>query len=46
MDKGAHRRRNMRVLFETAVCVRAFDRDEPPVCSDQTRDRSLKGLYF
>lgn len=45
MSDGINRRRNLRVNFVTAVCIKEKGTDGREIHSDNTRDISMKGLY-
>jgi c-di-GMP-binding flagellar brake protein YcgR len=46
MEDPRERRKNVRVPFRAAVTIRPLAEDSKPIRSYQTRDLSLKGLYF
>ena len=45
MNPGTERRKNLRVLFNASVCISQIGDQGRRVCSNDTRDISLKGLY-
>ncbi len=45
MSDGRERRKNLRVSFKTSVCIKPLLHDIQTICSDHTRDISLRGLY-
>lgn len=46
MENPRERRKNVRVPFRAAVTIRPVAQGSEPIIIDETRDLSLKGLYF
>jgi hypothetical protein len=46
MEEPRERRKNIRVPFRASVFIRPVAQDNEPIVCYETRDLSLKGLYF